>query len=354
MINLFNHYETQETFNLPALCKQLLEQTLGQPLSKPISRLFQVLGNKVGTHVLQGIVRAVFLIELVKFPAIDSTKFATRWSIRLEDDPRYASYEDCWEIFVQLVHDITVAIEIPENRDLLKLYSFHKLPPYELPLDYKERKQSSPIHTIDNFGWMWDELPKKVMSLRALLQSPGVTSLAPAFGTLYRKKIYVKTYLTDRALTGAYKTNREKRWETHPRSVQFALRRDCLEIEYALVNQICHFEGTPPRLQTLLKENNLLVDIPEPFRCPITAEPLSFSELLVAVDAPEHGKAAFQVGHLNPLKASNDDPNFGHTARNISWISADGNRIQGHLTLSDTRRLIVQTAERYRALGIEI
>jgi hypothetical protein len=353
MINIFNDSEGQENFNLPLLCNKLQEQIIGQPVSVPVAVLFQTLGNKLGSHVFRGIIRSVFLIELVKQPKIDSTKFVTRWSNKLQNDPRYASYADCWEIFNQLVQELAAAISFPENRALLELFSLNHLVPYELPLDYIERKKATPRHTIDNIGWMWDSLPKKVVLLRELLQNPTTTPFAGAFKKMYRKKIQVKTYLTDRSLTGLYKTNREKRWETHPQSVQFALRRDCLEIEYALISQLCHFEGAPPELQARLKENDVLLNISSPFLCPITAEPLSFFKLLAEVEAPEHGRAAFQVGHMNPLKASNDDPTFGHTASNISWVSADGNRIQGHLTLKETREMILGIAERYKSIGIE-
>ncbi len=91
----------------------------------------------------------------------------------------------------------------------------------------------------------------------------------------------------------------------------------------------------------------------EVFRCPVTQEPLSFAEFESEVKEPEHGKSNFQIGHMNPLKAASRDPHSGHTAQNISWVSSDGNRIQGHLSIVETRALIRRIYENYKEFGIE-
>ena len=166
-------------------------------------------------------------------------------------------------------------------------------------------------------------------------------------------KIKVKTYLTDRVLTGAHKTNREKRWETHPGSVHFALRRDCLDIERSLIEQVCKFDGFPKKLQSDLVGLQLIKRPTDVSRCPVTMEPLSYPEFERELREPDHGKASFQVGHLNPLKAVNDDPQSGHTALNISWVSANGNRIQGSLSLDETRGLIRRIAGNYDKFKIK-
>jgi hypothetical protein len=219
-----------------------------------------------------------------------------------------------------------------------------------MPIDYRDRSLGAPIHRRDNIVWIWDELPARVVKLRAFLLGKTAEVTARAFVEAYNK-IKVKTYLTDRALTGEHKSNREKRWETHPQSYQFALRRDCLEIELALINQMCHFAGFPADLRTALERADLLIPLPEPFRCPITMEPMSYAEFERELLNPKMGRAAFQVGHLNPLKAINEDPRQGHTAQNISWISSDGNRIQGHLGLDETRELIKRISRNYEALA---
>lgn len=153
-------------------------------------------------------------------------------------------------------------------------------------------------------------------------------------------KIKVKTYLTDRALTGDYKTNREKRWETHPNSVQYALRRSCMKIETKLLLQIATFEGCDTRLVHNLQHDGLLSDPFEYCKCPITGDNIQYNEFADDALHPTHGKSKFQVGHLNPLKASDTDGVNGHTADNISWISENGNRIQGSLSIDEVNALL--------------
>jgi len=56
---------------------------------------------------------------------------------------------------------------------------------------------------------------------------------------------------------------------------------------------------------------------------------------------------------LNPLRL--DDPTAaasGHTAMNIGWVSADGNRVQGSMGLAEARAMIRRIASNYDELGI--
>lgn len=307
----------------------------------------KILVEKVSSYILQGILRASFLIELVKTPAIETTKFEVRWADRLDKkDPRYASFEDCLNIFEKIVISLQEALEVKGNLEFLTLLHAYHLLAYEIPLDYKEKILTGQMHSAKNIVWIWDEIPKRAVKLRAFLLNPK-NDLNTLFFTAAYEKIKVKTYLTDRVLTGAHKTNREKRWETYPGSVHFALRYSCMEIEYSLINQLCHFEDFPANVRKRLEDERILSPLPEPFRCPITMEPLAFSEFEKEVLYPEHGKSAFQIGHLNPLKANSGDPNAGHTALNISWVSAEGNRIQGHRSLGETRDLIKKIAANY-------
>ena len=158
--------------------------------------------------------------------------------------------------------------------------------------------------------------------------------------------------MTDRVLTGAHKTNREKRWECHPGSVHFALRKECLEIESKLIKQICHFEGFPAELRTLLSDNHIIVFANEITKCPITLDPIPFTKFQEEILHPVHGKSSFQVGHLHPLKSVEENEFTGHTADNISWISSEGNRIQGELSVEETRELILRIIANYRQAGL--
>ncbi|MBM4104410.1 MAG: hypothetical protein FJ263_10270 [Planctomycetes bacterium] len=57
------------------------------------------------------------------------------------------------------------------------------------------------------------------------------------------------------------------------------------------------------------------------------------------------------VADQNPLKLGESGEAVGHTADNISWISADGNRIQGSLSLNDVRKLIQRISQNYDRHG---
>jgi hypothetical protein len=192
----------------------------------------------------------------------------------------------------------------------------------------------------------------RTLKLRKFLTEPATSPDATFFSTVLEDKIKVKTYLTDRVLTGEHKTNREKRWEVYPHSVHFATRRTCMAIEYTLIQQLCAFGGFPDQSRELLQAQGVLPAELPVFRCPVTLDPMSFSAFHDELMNPTHGKSDFQIGHLNPLKL--DDPTgaaSGHAADNISWVSADGNRIQGSLGLAEVRTLLRRVADNYTARG---
>lgn len=135
--------------------------------------------------------------------------------------------------------------------------------------------------------------------------------------------------------------------------MQFALRRDCLRIEHRLLLQICSFDGFPDAVRERLAERGIHGIEEETYRDPITLDPLSYSDFRGALENPVWGRNAFQVGHLNPLKAGSEPGTAsGHTAENIGWITEDGNRIQGHLSLEAVRSLLKRIAKNYRRLGL--
>jgi hypothetical protein len=238
--------------------------------------------------------------------------------------------------------------ESEEGRLILEGMSKCPMVPYELPIGYAKR--SHPIHGVHNIDLIDTDLLRHVVGFRLFLLNPKDHRYL-VFAAAYKRKIAVKTYLTDRALTGAHKTNREKRWEAHPDSVQFALRDTCLQIELVLVNQMCHFEGFPADLRDRLIEKELLLPM-EVARCPVTLLPLKFDDFSDEVLSPEQGKSAFQVGHLDPLKLDGNVWANGHRADNISWISADGNRIQGSLSVDEIRDLLRRVWAAYSEAGL--
>lgn len=352
--SLLEQSAASNRFAMPALMRNFIPALSGTTWEQRYSKLRTALGSeRVAAYVFQGLVRAAFFIEVVTTRG-GATKMTVRWDPAIgTTDPRFATYETCAAIFDKATAELLDDVVDPANRELLHLMSVNSLVPYEIPFDYIRRDLSAPIHRPDNVMWIWEELPKRVVKLRAYLRDSTTTPFAPLFRVAYAK-IQVKTYLTDRVQAGDYKTNREKRWEAHPASVHFALRRTCMGVEEKLITQVCRFAGFPADFQQQLEAASLLPAGENPVRCPITEEPLSFDEFRDEIEHPQHGLSNFQVGHLNPLKAVNDDPQSGHTVENISWISSNGNRIQGSLTLADTRKLLKRIVGNYAELGISL
>lgn len=284
----------------------------------------------------RSIVRNSFLIEPVN-DSVTSTKVETHWSQRLEGDVRYSSYETCLEVFFKLLNKI--ANLIPDDFEMLRSFFNNTVVPYEIPVDYIDRF-ASPIHTAQNIDLFLNEEIKNCITMRRFIRDTQRNPACDVFQTILADKIKVKTYLTDRALTGEYKTNREKRWEAHPRSVQYALRRNCMKIETKLLLQIATFEGCDPVMVHNLQNDGILPNQIEYCKCPITGDIIQYNEFANDALHPTHGKSKFQVGHLNPLKPLDTDGANGHTADNISWISENGNRIQGSLSIAEVDELL--------------
>jgi hypothetical protein len=352
MKEIFKKYTEVERFSINDIYINIFENILLQ--EDRYKELFDFinfkLGNRYAKKLVKGVLRISFFIEPVKKPKIETTKFSLRWSIELSSDPRFASYDDCLDIFDKLLSDLLVDLEVVDNINLIKLMQDNTLVSYETPIDYLQC-DSTRIHRIDNISWVWGEIPQKTISLRNYLRDEEKHEFANIFTGVY-SKIKVKTYLTDRVLTGKYKTNREKRWECHPESVHFALRKDAWMIEYKLVSQLCNFKDFPADLRLIMQEDGIMVFNDDFSRCPITYEPLDFSKLKDEILNTTHGKSSFQVGHMHPLKAGESDHYSGHTSDNISWISDEGNRIQGSNSVEFTHSQIAQIYDRYKEFGI--
>lgn len=147
-------------------------------------------------------------------------------------------------------------------------------------------------------------------------------------------RVQTKVCLTDRRQTGDYQTNREVRWETHPASPQFALRRDCVKVEGRLLAQILEFCNAPAiaegEVRAVIAELIGRAFSPEGFRCPITGQRIEYRDFIQAVTTPTHGRSGYQIGHLTPLAGVG-----AHTADNVSWITDLGNRVQGESSLDE-------------------
>ncbi len=350
-VNIFTEAVAPTRFKMNRLSQDLLSANLA-PYQHYYAMLVSKLDQNSANHTFKGMLRAIFLAEIVRSRG-GATKVVLRWDDFLSrNDPRYASYEECLQIFEETGDNLAEALNDQSNQELLHLFRANSRLPYEIPLDYRERRVHNRIHQPDNIYWFFGDLPRRVVELRQLLGHSRLNPYAALFKAVY-EKIKVKTYLTDRAQTGEHQTNREKRWEVHPGSVQFSFRRHCLEIEYTLINQVCHFDGFPNDLQQILAKHDVLQPLEIPVRCPITMDVLAFDKFKEEILNPIHGAATFQVGHLNPLKADNDPKQIGHIAANISWITDDGNRIQGSLSLQQVRALLRRISENYEQVGLK-
>ncbi|MCD6068896.1 MAG: hypothetical protein K0S33_3722 [Bacteroidetes bacterium] len=336
-----------DRFSIVSIYSQIFEEEY----SGYVESLCKHFDPNTAKHILRSILRYSFFIEPVKQPKIESTKFSVRWSPSLQNDPRFCSHATCVLIFEKLLEEVTQACKTPAKKQLLKVIAKTTLLSYELNIDYVKRIRNGNIHTVENISFFWGDLPKQVFLLREyLLNSQNHTH--HKFFTATYDKIIVKSFLTDRVLTGAHKTNREKRWEAHPNSVHFALRKECLQIEAKLIKQICHFQGFPAALRTLLTNDHVIEFSDAVTKCPITLDPISFTRFESEVLNPVHGKASFQVGHMHPLKSLAENEFMGHTADNISWVSSEGNRLQGELSVEETRRLVLRIIANYRSAGL--
>lgn len=345
----------RDRFNMNDLYHVLIPLLLKEKKIKAhIIKLETIFGEDEKKILIKSIVRHVFLIELVKLPKIESTKARARWCKQLNGDPRSCSFVECLAIMRQLLMQITDGwLDIPKHRKELSLFFSHPILPYEIPLDYKAASPTERIHTANNLTWVYDSGIEKALKLRAYLTGDSHMH-SELFKRALNDKIKIKAYLTDRALTGVNKTNREKRWETHPAGVQFATRTSCLHVEHALLVQLCSFDGFPQELRGALQEQGVLPAELRIYRCPVTQEPMLFSEFKDELLHPRHGRSKFQIGHLNPLKYTemrDTGGEMGHNAANIGWISEHGNRIQGYLSLAKTRELLANIARRYEEVG---
>ena len=291
--------------------------------------------------------RASFFIEPVN-EDVTSTKYDVRWSERLvAPDPRGSSFEECLAIHETISTKLISLLADEKFRVELRLVLAWGRSPHEFPIDYVS-KSAVPIHTAKNVRLLSDPAYQRLLGIRRALLDPKLNPDGQLFEGMF-EKIRVKSYLTDRAQTGNFQTNREKRWEAHPQSPQFASRGECFSVELELIDQLFRFQSFPPGIVRYLQSAKLLGELAKVARCPVTLDPLDFEVLAHEVADPTHGKSAYQVGHMNPLKAG-EGVEFRHHRANISWITADGNRIQGHLTLKETRQLQLRISANYDAL----
>lgn len=311
--------------------------------------LLEKFDNQEFRYVIQCLIRFSFLIELTNLK-ISSTKLKTRWlagkiiktnptnftnysgSFEPGEDQRASSFDNCFEVFKKTC----ILIKSEKNINIIKKLCNQqsRSVSYEFIIKYINLDLPS-IHNKDNIT------VTNFQDLEWLVKVRPVLNKNLLDNTL--KKIKTKSYKTDRAQTGEEQTNRAKRWECLKSDFQQATIEECWSVERKLYEELINFEFFPQHIITLINELGIQGFITDDFtKCPVTLEKLSYRDFCTQ---SAHGESKFHVGHLTPLKR-----NGRHIGENIAWITNDGNRIQGDLTLEETRDLIKKIYEKYSPL----
>jgi len=327
-----------------------------------IKRASRILSKRQFRILVGDLIRYSFLIELTNLK-VGSTKMKTRWlpgrilmpqensyepiegTFAPGNDTRAASFDDCLRVFATACNLVCDKVEQdPSLKRTIEELDRNRRVPYEFPLSYLN-PAAQPLHRPDNVAWAWTNDLRWLIPAREILRNapgehkPGITELVKA-------KIKVKVFKTDRALTGKDKTNRAKRWEVLAGDFQHATLEQCWSAERKLTGDLAAFQDFPAQIKSAFLEADLIPPDAPFTRCPVTLEPLSFRHLAASLLTRTHGVSQYQVGHLHPLKRGGE-----HDGANVCWQSANGNRIQGDLTIEETGALLDKIAERRSSLA---
>ena len=295
------------------------------------------LTSKYSKKALIGLIRFSFLCQPVN-DEVSSTIFNLRWQMS-QDDSRYSSFENCVDIFNYALDQLNSFLDNLDDEsaeDLGHLFMYLDNPscPNDVPFDYVSMSVEK-IHEISNIAFYSPPEYLEVLKLRVAFK----TMLKDVIPKKILGKIDVCSYKTERAQTGLFKTNREYRWETVSGSPQGASKKMCWDIEVKLMKQICEMENFPQTVE-------FLEDLGELERgstlCPVMLEKLDFNDLIEEGNNTTHGESAMQLGHLKPKSNTLG----AHNRDNVSWISKEGNRIQGNNSIKETHDKIIDLSSR--------
>jgi len=347
------------TFDFKPIMKWLESHInhLEEPLSSQLSALKNAMDNTCFTYTLISIGRFAFCIELTNL-TITSTKMKTRWlpgkiiktrpgtfenyegEFSPGEDERSNSFENCYLIFSKCIALLYASEE--HQVIMCELANQKKRSvPYESVFTYTN-PYLDPVHDANNISLTNLDTINWLVKARPIIQ-PVIRFDLNGNRTKINEKIATKCYKTDRSQTGEVQTNRAKRWECLSQDFQHATIEQCWSVEQKLLQDLACFEGFPQTTKEKLEEENLLFQ-EEITLCPITFKPMSYTDLL---GGGAHGESNFQVGHMTPLKSGGT-----HEGNNIEWISNDGNRIQGSLSVEETREMLIDIFNKMRELEI--
>lgn len=301
-------------------------------------------------YLFGALYRFSFCIELTNLK-ITSTKMKTRWlpvkiiktkigtfdnyegDFAPGQDQRASSFNECVNILFTCIHLLSRS---DEHIHVIKALASSKNRgvPYEAVFTYLDPNEAF-VHQASNIRLVQLADIAWLIQARSLIR-PIISKNSSGGDSKLSDKIATKTYKTDRSQTGEVQTNRAKRWECLSQDFQHATIEECWSVERKLLNDLAHFVGFPEEnKQALIRQG--LFGSQENTLCPITFRPMVLEEIL---NGGSHGRSNFQVGHMHPLKSGGR-----HTGASIEWISGDGNRIQGSLSIEETRRMVVDIYE---------
>lgn len=364
--NAFGGTGKPKSFSLTSI-RNLVVNRLGAADDEPVVEALRELRGELNRDVFPNavicLIRFSFLIELTNL-TVGSTKMKTRWlpgrilmpqSGSFEpiqgvfepgNDPRSSTAKECLEV-------LRVSAELVKSwasssgnaiEDLKKLFKYKRVP-YEFLLTYQDASAAT-VHAAPNVRLAKLEDLEWNLNARSLLANHPEGEDATAIKEIGKTKINVKVFKTDRALTGKDKTNRARRWEVLCGDFQHATLEECWSAERKLTEGLVGFEDFPRAVKEQFERRGLVAADKKVTRCPVTLEPLRFPELRDAILNPTHGTSQYQVGHLHPLKKGGK-----HCGDNVCWQSADGNRIQGDLSIEQTESMLDAITRRRAEIG---
>lgn len=325
-------------------------QEFPSPVKEDLMRIGNFLTIQEFKYLLSALYRFSFCIELTNL-RITSTKMKTRWlpvkilktragtydnyegDFAPGQDQRASDFNECLNVLFKCIHLLSRSDEHIHTMKPLAS-SKHRGVPYEAVFTYID-SDASFVHQADNIRLV--HLPDIIWLIQARpLIRPIINKNSLGGDSKLGDKIATKTYKTDRSQTGEVQTNRAKRWECLSQDFQHATLEECWSVERKLLNDLAHFVGFPEENKQALIRQGLFGSQVNTL-CPITFRPMVLREIL---DGGSHGRSNFQVGHMHPLKSGGR-----HTGESVEWISGDGNRIQGSLSIEETRKMVVEIYE---------
>lgn len=160
--------------------------------------------------------------------------------------------------------------------------------------------------------------------------------------------IATRALRSGRRQTGAYRSNRDPRWNLQAEDPQYGTEHDSKAVLLKLYATLLEFEGAPrvegDALRILERSLGRRLQ-PSSFKDELTLERLSYADVVGEVLNPKPGISALHIGHRDPSTQPR------HVPDNVEWRTERSNLLQGNLTLPQARTKFLELIARYFELG---